>query len=66
MVFGVILFLTGFLLTVSQRLPFRFGRLPGDIVYEKNGVSIFVPITSMILLSLVLTVVGWVVSRFNR
>lgn len=66
MVFGVILFLTGFLLTVSRRLPFRFGRLPGDIVYEKNGVSIFVPITSMILLSLVLTVVGWVVSRFNR
>ncbi|MBI1333020.1 MAG: DUF2905 domain-containing protein [Armatimonadetes bacterium] len=66
MIFGGILLAVGFLLTFSQRLPFRFGRLPGDIAYEKNGVGIFIPFTSMILLSIVLSVIFWIVSRFNR
>lgn len=34
-----------------------FGRLPGDIRYEGESTRIFVPITSMILISLVLTLV---------
>lgn len=33
-----------------------FGRLPGDIRYEGEGARVFVPITSMLLLSAVLTV----------
>lgn len=66
MFFGVILFLVGLLLTFSQKIPFRLGRLPGDIAYEKNGMSIFVPITSMILISGLISVAAWLVSRFNR
>ena len=34
-----------------------FGRLPGDINITRNGSRIFVPITSMILVSIVLTVI---------
>ena len=66
MVLGLILLIIGFLLTVSHRLPFRFGRLPGDIAVEKGGMNIFVPLTSMIILSLVLSGIAWIVSRFNR
>lgn len=66
MVFGIIVFVVGLLLTYSQRLPFRLGRLPGDIAYEKNGVSIFIPITTMILFSTLFSLAAWLVSRFRR
>lgn len=66
MIFGIILFVAGLFLTFSQRLPFKLGRLPGDIAYERNGVNIFIPITTMILLSALFSLVAWAVSRFNR
>ena len=66
MIFGIILFVAGLFLTFSQRLPFKLGRLPGDIAYERNGVHIFIPITTMILLSALFSLVAWAVSRFNR
>lgn len=41
-----------------------FGRLPGDIRYESNGTRIFVPITSMILVSIALSLTLAIVRRF--
>ncbi|HLV65998.1 MAG TPA: DUF2905 domain-containing protein [Polyangiaceae bacterium] len=41
-----------------------FGRLPGDIRYESNGTRVYVPITSMILVSIALTLVLSLVRRF--
>lgn len=41
-----------------------FGRLPGDIRYESENAQVYVPLTSMILLSAALTVVVWIVGRF--
>ena len=66
MFLGLILFVAGFFLTFSHQLPFKLGRLPGDIAYEKNGFSVFVPITTMIVLSILFSLVAFVVSRFNR
>ena len=66
MFFGIILFVAGFFLTFSHRLPFKLGRLPGDFAYERNGISIFIPITTMIVLSALFSFVAWTVSRFNR
>jgi di/tricarboxylate transporter len=43
-----------------------FGRLPGDIRHEGASTRVFVPITSMILVSVVLTVVINLVSRLLR
>jgi formate hydrogenlyase subunit 3/multisubunit Na+/H+ antiporter MnhD subunit len=34
------------------------GRLPGDIVYRRDGFTLYFPITTMILVSLALTVIG--------
>jgi hypothetical protein len=40
-----------------------FGRLPGDIRIERASVRIYVPIVSMLIVSIVLTLVGYVVRR---
>jgi hypothetical protein len=41
-----------------------FGRLPGDIRYESDRTQIYVPIVSMLLISLVLSVILYLIRRF--
>ena len=41
-----------------------FGRLPGDIRVEREGVHIYVPITSMLLLSVALSLLLYLIRRF--
>ena len=41
-----------------------FGRLPGDLRYESARVHVYFPITSMLLLSLVLNFIMYLLSRF--
>lgn len=41
-----------------------FGRLPGDIAVERDGLRVYVPITSMVLLSIGLSALLWVLRRF--
>jgi len=54
LVIGVVLVVVGGLAAVGVRLP--FGRLPGDIAITGERGRIFIPLGSMILISLVLTV----------
>ncbi len=41
-----------------------FGRLPGDIRYESDNVRVYVPIVSMLLVSLVLSLLFYLLRRF--
>ena len=41
-----------------------FGRLPGDVRVERDGLRIFFPLTSMILLSIALTLLSYLIRRF--
>lgn len=41
----------------------RPGRLPGDLVLERDGVTVFVPLGSMVVLSVVLSLVAWLIGR---
>jgi hypothetical protein len=59
---GVALILIG-LLVWSGALSW-FGRLPGDIRYEREAVRIYVPIVSMILVSALLSLVLHLARRF--
>ena len=52
---GVILVVIGLVLQFSPGLINWVGKLPGDIRYESEHTKIFIPITSMIIISLVLT-----------
>jgi hypothetical protein len=49
-----------------QFLPWRPGRLPGDFAWGKGNVRVFVPCGTSLLLSVLLTLVLWLVSRFGR
>lgn len=53
LVLGAVLVLIGLMLTVGER--FGLGRLPGDLHFSRRGVQVWIPITSMILVSLILT-----------
>lgn len=58
---GVILILLGVLWSFLGKLG--LGRLPGDILIERDNVRIYIPITTSILVSLVLSFLFWL---FNR
>lgn len=69
LIVGIVLALLGGLLLVLGRLPLfaSLGSLPGDIRVQGRGFSCFVPIVSMILLSVILTVVLNIIIRLiNR
>jgi hypothetical protein len=54
LILGVLLVVVGGLAMLGVRLP--FGRLPGDIAIEGERGGIYVPIVTMIIVSIVLTV----------
>jgi hypothetical protein len=54
---GIVLLSIGLALQFAPGLLSWFGRLPGDIHFERDGTRVFIPITSMIIVSLVLTLV---------
>jgi hypothetical protein len=54
LIIGVVLVVVGGLAMLGVRLP--FGRLPGDIAIEGERGGIYIPIVSMIVVSIILTV----------
>ena len=55
-VIGLVLVVVGGLAALGVRLP--FGRLPGDIAIEGERGAIYIPIASMIVISVILTVLA--------
>jgi len=66
LVFGVILVGAGALLVFGARLPFRLGRLPGDITYQGRHGAVYFPIVTCIAVSIALTLILWIVNLFRR
>ena len=61
---GIALALLGAALLLAPRVPW-LGRLPGDIVIHREDLTIYIPITTMLLVSLLLSVILSVIGR-NR
>jgi hypothetical protein len=59
---GVVLVLVGLAWPWLARLG--LGRLPGDIVIERAGFRLYLPITTSIVVSLVLSLVIWLLRKF--
>ena len=57
MIVGVLVLLVGAALQFAPWLVNWFGRLPGDLRLGSGNARVFIPITSMILLSIVLTII---------
>ena len=51
---GLILLALGALVMLGDKLPFRLGKLPGDIVWQGKNTTFYFPITTLVLLNLVL------------
>jgi hypothetical protein len=66
MIVGFFLFIIGLVFSFSDKLPFSPGRLPGDIFYQKGNFSFYFPITTSIILSLVLSLLLYFFSKFFR
>ncbi len=64
--FGLLLVVFGILLVLGGRAHLPFGRLPGDIVYRGKHTTFYFPIVTSILLSIVLSIVVYVIGRFSR
>jgi hypothetical protein len=60
---GLALLILGVLVTFGERLPIRFGRLPGDIVVRGKNTTFYFPIVTCLIVSVVLTVLSWLFSR---
>lgn len=63
---GGLLILVGLVVMLTGRANVPLGRLPGDISYRSKNTAIFFPITTCIILSIVLSFVLWLVNRFMR
>jgi len=65
LIIGGGIFLLGLLLTLLGKVPF-LGRLPGDILIRRGSFTLYMPILTSILLSLLLTVVLNIIRLFHR
>jgi Protein of unknown function (DUF2905) len=66
MVIGGLLIVAGVVVTLLGKTGLPLGRLPGDIVYRGKNTTFYFPLTTSILLSVVLSLVLYFVSRFRR
>lgn len=66
MIIGVITIIIGFLLSFSDRLPFNLGRLPGDILIKKESFTFYFPLTTSILISVVLSLLFYLFGKYIR
>ena len=61
---GIILVVIGIIFWSGQKYLQWFGHLPGDIGIEKENYKVFIPITSMLLVSILLSLILWIIRRF--
>jgi hypothetical protein len=63
---GLLIALIGAALLLAGRMGLPLGRLPGDFAYKGKHVSVFIPLGTSILISIVLSALLYLLSRFRR
>ena len=59
---GVFIILMGVFLVLGEKIP-GIGKLPGDIVIKKEKFTFYFPITTSILISILLSLLFWIFRR---
>lgn len=57
-IFGIVIILIGVGLLFGHKIPY-IGRLPGDIYLKRDSFTFYFPITTSIIISILLTLVFW-------
>lgn len=65
LIIGGMIFLLGLVITLAGRIPWA-GRLPGDIVIQRERFGCYIPLATSILLSIVLTLLLNLIARVLR
>jgi hypothetical protein len=60
-VIGIAILVIGLLWPWLSRLP--LGRLPGDIIINRPNLKIYIPITTMVLISVIISVILWLLRK---
>jgi len=60
---GAVLFLLGVVALTYASVHYGFGRLPGDIVIDRGGYYVYAPITTAVIVSVLLSLVLWLFRR---
>ncbi|MGC1420901.1 MAG: DUF2905 domain-containing protein [Terracidiphilus sp.] len=63
---GLLLAVIGAVLLIAARFGLPLGRLPGDFAYRGKNVSFFFPLGTSILISVILSILFYLISRFRR
>ena len=66
LILGAIIAVVGALIYFGARLPFRLGRLPGDIIHRGEHTTFYFPIVSCLVISVVLSLILWLFSHLRR
>ncbi|MBD3223639.1 MAG: DUF2905 family protein [Caldithrix sp.] len=62
-ILGLLILAAGLAWPLISKIP--FGRMPGDIVISKPGIRIYIPLTTLISISILLSVIVWIVQKFK-
>jgi hypothetical protein len=65
-IFGAVLAAAGIILILLGRAHLPIGRLPGDFLYRGKNTTVYFPLATSLILSVVLSLVLYVLSRFRR
>jgi hypothetical protein len=63
---GTVVAVVGLILMFAGRMNLPLGRLPGDIFYRGKSTTVFFPIATSVLLSVILSVVLYLVGKFRQ
>jgi hypothetical protein len=65
-ILGAVLLLAGIVFTVLGKTNLPLGRLPGDIVYRGKNTTFYFPLATSVLVSVLLSLVLYLVGRWRR
>jgi hypothetical protein len=60
---GLLIAAVGLVISLSEKLPIRLGRLPGDIIIRGKHSAFYFPIVTCLLISVVLSLIMWLMNR---
>jgi hypothetical protein len=63
---GAMFILIGALFYLGPKLPFHLGRLPGDIIHRGEHGTFYFPLVSCLVISVVVSLILWLISQFRR
>jgi len=61
-IFGIVLVLVGLILTSGIKIPY-LGKLPGDICIKRPNFTFYFPLTTCIILSIILSLILWIFGK---